>query len=287
MRKLLTAILIILSTNSFAQIDANGNPVFNSITVKEEVVKNYTLSSNYYTLSNNISNKNSSVFISKKPSLDEIENAAINLPSDFFIIMNGRSMSNMIMLMNYPSRKLVVYNVSNGKQTEFDCKLKGDITENRANEIVKEQYDSKAKIESGVLTFNSKKLNIISNDSIKASIIELIEKEKLNDAAGKDIKLLSKEDLRKIVVEESKEGGKLDFLTEIKGKEMEGVQIKKGVFSTLGSIALYKWGKANFELGVNTIEDALEFWAEYKGRKPNEREIGYITMGFNKELEKD
>jgi Tfp pilus assembly pilus retraction ATPase PilT len=37
---------------------------------------------------------------------------------------------------------------------------------------------------------------------------------------------------------------------------------------------------------VNTVEDALEFWTEYKGQPANQREIGYITKGFNKELDK-
>ncbi len=113
-----------------------------------------------------------------------------------------------------------------------------------------------------------------------------MKKQKLNIGDSSSVKILSKEELKKIVLTESKEGGRLDFFTEIKGHEMDGIQIKPGLFDSKIGIALYKWGRANFDLGVNTIEDALEFWAELKGRQPNQREKDYIKLGFNKELEK-
>ena len=96
----------------------------------------------------------------------------------------------------------------------------------------------------------------------------------------------SKKELEIFVLNETKEGGKLDFFTEIKGKEYDGVQIKQGVFTTKGSIALYKWGRANFDIGVNTIEDAYSIFSKFKNRKLNEKEKAYIKMGFNKEWEK-
>ncbi len=79
---------------------------------------------------------------------------------------------------------------------------------------------------------------------------------------------------------------RLDFFTGIKGHEMEGILVKKGVFSTRLGVALYRWGRGNFELGTSTVEDAMEYWEAYKGRAANQREKDYIKMGFNKELEK-
>lgn len=99
-------------------------------------------------------------------------------------------------------------------------------------------------------------------------------------------KLLTKQEIKNFVLTESKEGGKLDFFTEIKGHEYDGIQVKPGVYDTKLGIALYKWGRANFEIGTNKIEDAFEFWTEHKGRTINEKEKVYIKMGFNKELEK-
>jgi hypothetical protein len=269
MKKILTVLLLFVATQTFSQTDHNGNPVFNSVTTSEDTLKDFQFISNYYTLKNNIDN-----------------NAAISLPSDFFLITNGQNIINMVMIINQPSRKFIVINPTTGKQSEFDCSIKGDITENRATEIIKENYDPKAKVNGSKLYFNGKKLKIISNQEIKSNVLGLIEKQKLNVGDSSNVKILTKEELRKIVLTESKEGGKLDFFTEIKGHEMDGIQIKPRLFETKIGIALYKWGRANFDLGVNTVEDALEFWAEFKGRQPNQREKDYITLGFTKALEK-
>lgn len=286
MRKLLTVLLLLLASQAFSQIDKNGNPVFNSVTTDEETINDFHLISNYYTLKNNIADKTSSVFISDSPTLDQIEQAATDLPSDFFVIRKDSAVMNMIMLRTKPAREYFVINMATGKDQQFPCTLAGDITENRAREIVEERYDQKAKIKGHHLFFNGKKLRIISNADIRKDVLALAEKQLLSKGQSSNIKLLSKDDLRKIVLAESKEGGKLDFFTEIKGHEYDGVQVKPGVFSTKLGVALYKWGRANFELGINTVNDALQLWEEHKGRPANQREAAYITMGFNRELEK-
>jgi hypothetical protein len=92
--------------------------------------------------------------------------------------------------------------------------------------------------------------------------------------------------LKSYVLKETKKGGKLDFFTPIKGKEYESVQVKPGVLDTKIGMALYKWGKANFDLGLNKLEDAYAIFSEYKGRELNQKEKDYIKMGFNRELDK-
>ncbi len=286
MNKILTLIFLLIATKNLSQTDKNGNPIFNSVTTKEETVKDFQFSSNYYTLKTNIENKKSSVYISDSPTLKEIESASINLPSDFFIITKKQGVLNLIMLQNYPKRLFFVINMETRKQNEYPCSIKGDITENRANEIIKEKYDVEAKIKGNKLFFNNKKLTIISTEEIREAVLNLIETENLVVGDSSVIKILTKEELKSLVLTESKEGGKLDFFTEIKGHEYDGLQIKPGLFTTKLGLALYRWGRANFELGVNTIDDALIFWKEYKGREANQKEIDYITKGFNKELEK-
>ena len=286
MNNLCTFLMILLLLNLFSQTDKNGNPVFNSITLSEEKMTDYQLNTNYYTIDNNVNNKNSSVFISDNPTLDQIEKFATRLPSDFFLIVKNNSPINMIMIVDNPEKKYFVINPSNGVNKKFDCTIIGDITENRANEIIDKKYDSKAKIEGYKLYFNNKEFTIISNNEIKKGIVKLITDEKLNEGKESDLKIADKALLRKMVIDESKVGGKLDFFTEIKGHEMDGIQVKKGLFTTKQGVALYKWGRSNFEIGVNTADDVLEIWEEIKGRKANQREIDYIKMGFNKELEK-
>jgi len=284
MKKITIIILTILSLGQvFAQSDKNGNPVFNSVSTGEKPIDNFLLISNYYTLKNNIENKQSSVFISEKPTLDQIEKASINLASDFFIMTKESKMVVMVMLQNDPKREFMTIVMSNKQQSTFPCKLTGDITENRANEIIKEKYDSTATIDNGKLKFNGKEFVIISNQKIEEAVLTLIKQEKLDKKKPSDIVLPSKKELKNYILTETKEGGKLDFFTEIKGKEFDGVQIKQGVFTTQQSVALYKWGRACYDLGVNTIEDVYEIYSEFKQKALNQRDKEYIKMGFDKE----
>jgi len=286
MKKITIIILTILSLGQvFAQSDKNGNPVFNSVSTSEKSIDNFLLISNYYTLKNNIENKQSSVFISEKPTLDQIEKASINLASDFFIMTKESKMVVIIMLQNDPKREFITIIMSNKQQSTFPCKSNGDITENRANEIIKEKFDTTATIENGKLKFNGKEFVIISNEEIEDVVLTLIKKEKLDKKKPSDIIMPSKKELRNYILTETKESGKLDFFTEIKGKEFDGVQIKQGVFTTKQSVALYKWGRACYDLGVNTIEDVNEIYSEFKQKELNQRDKEYIKMGFDKEWE--
>ena len=70
MIKFLTILLMLAASQGFSQTDNNGNPVFNSISLSEDTIKDFSLLVNYYTLKNNIENKNSSpVFLTGSPKL--------------------------------------------------------------------------------------------------------------------------------------------------------------------------------------------------------------------------
>jgi hypothetical protein len=286
MKNIITIFAILIFGTIYSQTDQNGNPVFNSIITSEQVFDEYDLVSNYYTLENNIENKNSSVYISENPTLDKVEKFATELPSDFFLITKNQQMLNMILIISKPKMTFVVMDMATNKQSEYNFKLRGDITENRANEIIKINYDTDAEIKRGKLYFNNKKFRIISNADINKAVLSLINKEELGKSNSSEVKILSQEELKKIILIETKEGGKLDYFTEIKGQEYDGIQIKPGVFSTKLGMALYQWGRANFENGVNTLEDAYKIFSEFKERELNQREKEYIKLGFNKELEK-
>jgi hypothetical protein len=286
MKYIISLVLLFSITATYAQKDKNGNPVFNSITTNTESINDFQLLSNYYTLKNNIENSGSSVYINDKPSLKDIEKAAIELPSDFFLILKKSQMVALILILNKPERSFLVVDPGTGNKTNYLCALQGDISENRANEIIKEAYDPNATIKEDKLFFNNKGLTIIKNTAIKEQVVRLIDQNKLTLNASSKTTVLSKEDLKAMILKESKEGGKMDFFTEIKGHEYDGLLIKPGLFATKGEIALYKWGRANFEFGVNTVEDALAIWAEFKERPANTREANMITKGFNKDLEK-
>ena len=101
-----------------------------------------------------------------------------------------------------------------------------------------------------------------------------------------ETKKLSQEEIKAFILVETKEGGKLDFFTAIKGKEYNGSQVKPGLIMTNIEMALYKWGKANFDLGVENIETALKIFEEHKGSKLNRRENEIIPMGYRNDLVK-
>ena len=94
------------------------------------------------------------------------------------------------------------------------------------------------------------------------------------------------QDLKRQVLAETKEGGKLDYFTPIKGHEYDGVQIKPGLFSTKLGVALINWGTANYKAGIANVDDAFSIFSEYKGRKINDREKEYIRKGFYRDLDK-
>lgn len=216
MTKYLSIFITFISLNLFCQTDKNGNPVFNSITVSEEKTQDYQLNTNYYTLANNINNKNSSVFVNENPTLNEVETFATKLPSDFFLIMKDNSPINMVMIVDKPKKVFFIINPSNGSSENFPCDISGDITENRANEIIKLNYDKNAKLNGNILSFNNKTFKVISNDEIKTKVKNLITEKKLNEGSPSKIKLADKGMLKKIILDESKEGGKLDFFSPIK-----------------------------------------------------------------------
>lgn len=287
MKILLPIFFALLSIiQSFGQNDKNGNPVFNSIITGEKELKKCLVISNYYTLNNNIENKLSSAYISETPSLYEIEKAATELASDFFILTKESKIIAMVVLQELPKREFMSILMNSKKQDFYPCNLKGDITENRANEILNENYDSTATIENGILTFNNKEFKIISKKEIEKATLELIQENRLHKKTPSEIIMPSQNQLKEFIIEETKEGGKTDFFTEIKGHENDGIQVKPGVFSTKLGIALYQWGRACFDLGVNTVEDAYEIFAEIKERELNRKEKDYIKLGFFKELEK-
>jgi len=94
------------------------------------------------------------------------------------------------------------------------------------------------------------------------------------------------QELKKQVLAETKEGGRLDFFTAIKGHEYDGVQVEPGVFTTKLGLALMNWGKGSHEMGILNVEDTFLIFSEYKGRKINEREKEYIRMGFTRGSDK-
>ncbi|MGL1935346.1 MAG: hypothetical protein OCD01_10005 [Fibrobacterales bacterium] len=138
MKILLLAVLMLLVSCAGHRntTDSNGNPIFNSISFNVENFEGYSISQNYYTILNNIHNPNSSVFISKTPTVDDVWNFSTSLPSYFWVITKGATVIKMISLNqtlegSKSNWNWHVVDVINGTQGEFTAHFKGHLTEHR------------------------------------------------------------------------------------------------------------------------------------------------------------
>ena len=287
MKSILTFVASLVFLQCFSQSESEQKYLFNSVMVSEDTMPTASIAAHYYTLRNNIDNKASSVYISDRPTIEQILDAAIKLPSDFFLINKAGVMLYMLKIENNPERKFVLLTPPYMEKKELKCALKGEISENRATELIKEKYDPSARIEGQTLYFGGKKLKIISNQEIKSKVHELIKREKLIDPSIANARVLNATELRSLILSQSQKGGQLDFFSQIKGKEYDKAQLKPGVNTTNISKALYTWAKAVSDLGVTSVDDAISIYTEFKkGEEPNGREQDYIRMGFAKTLEK-
>lgn len=287
MKTTLLFIITLLCASVTAQTDKHGNPVFNSVITAEETKGDLTLVSNYYTLRNNIENKGSSVYVDEHPTPDDVISSAKQLPSEFYLVAKNQKAVAMLMVQLYPKKEIMLMYPATMESKTFPLAANGDIAQSRAEEIISQKYDAAAFIKDGVLTFNKKTYTIIPTEKTKEQVLQLIESQNLHSAKPSQMQVMTQSEIKAFITQETAAGGKLDFFTPIKDIEYNSVQIKPGVFSTNIGIALYKWGRANFDLGINTVEDAYALFATIKGRALNPSETEYIKLGFNKELEKE
>lgn len=207
----------ILTATLFAQVDKNGNPVFNSELISEEKFELFELSSSYYTINNNINNKASSVYVSDQPTVEAYITFARNLPATFFIVHKGEKVICMIMLLqkNDNGKTSLTYNLygPNSKNAiEVPCNVWGEINEKRAQELLKLHVDTAAAIielpnNGKGLLFNGITYSIQPYEKLKTEILAIADQitGSKQEQGGNSIEAFIKK--------ESVAGGKLDFYT--------------------------------------------------------------------------
>ncbi|QEC78509.1 hypothetical protein [Mucilaginibacter ginsenosidivorax] len=94
-------------------------------------------------------------------------------------------------------------------------------------------------------------------------------------------------DVKNKILAESKDGGRFDFWTPIKGHEYDGQRIQTGastkdnIYATNREIAVIKWAYALSKSGIKK-SDIIGFYEELKGRKIRSDEITLIDFGIKK-----
>ena len=182
MKKIAFLVFAALTLNIFGQTDKNGNPVFNNDIISEEKIDNFELTSGYYNIKENISNKKSSVFVSEKPTLDDYLNFSRDLPSYCFIIHRGEKVIGMIILLqtNKGSKTTLNYKInfpSTGKRIEQPCNVWGEISEKRVSELESIKVDKESNImelgNGNLYFFNGVGYRIQPYDKLKAEVDEI------------------------------------------------------------------------------------------------------------------
>jgi len=239
MKKASTLLLVFFVwTNVFAQTDQYGNPIFNNELISEEKLDNFELTSSYYNIKENISNKKSSVYMNDNPTLDDYLKFAKELPSNFFIVHKGQNAMLMIMpiMTNEDGKATLSYNIvnpNNGKSMRVPCNVFGEITEKRVDELLALKIDSTAKIvamPSGKsFLFNGVAYKIQPYDQLKAEVIELVKQLiNLEEEIKDPIAYIKKATI----------GGPLDFNKKLE-KEEQSLFLYDGVAYNKKNFAIY------------------------------------------------
>jgi hypothetical protein len=181
MRALLLPLFLLLALAGKAQTDPTGNLVFNSVTLEVDSFSGCELTFNYYTLQDNIDSRSSSVFIAEKPSLNQIEAAAVKLPAHFFVLTRKGQVVSRVMLTEEPKRQYLVTDFSTGEPRSFPCALTGDLPEERVLELLDLGWDPGAKRTGNNFYFNGKTFSILPADQLKADVRKLIAAQKLTE----------------------------------------------------------------------------------------------------------
>ena len=294
MKKIIISLLFVaFAFNAIAQTDKNGNPVFNSITISEEKFEKYSLSSNYYTLTNNIENPSSSVFINAKPTDKQVIDASLKLMPYFFVVTNQNKASYMILIITDPNSSIPKYKIASleiakNKWTNFVLKTDGEIAEHRSNELIKNPFKTyvATRLDNGKFTYADNSYKILNFSDLKMEIIKLIDSKKLYDTKAKSgVTFLpdNYEDLKKFVIEESKNNGKFDFWTKIK-KDGKSSYNEGGTFFNPTEFSQYLWGISLSKVGIKTMDDVAQIYEELKGIKMTEQQKEIIEYGFKKQM---
>jgi hypothetical protein len=271
-------------TNVFGQTDKNGNPIFNSDLISEEKFDNFELTSSYYNIKENISNRKSSVYVSDNPTLDDYIKFSRDLPATFFIAHKGQTVICMIMLLqkNDNGKTTLSYNIVNPntkKSIQVPCNVWGEINEKRADELLKLKVDTSSVVidlpnNGKGLLFNDIAYRIQSFDKLKAEIIEIVNQITSGGKPTEEIK-----DPGEYIKKETI-GGKLDFNKALE-KETTPFFLYDGIAYSKKDFAIYLWGKKVKTLGISSAKKASKLWEEIYNRELTSPEKKALEKGFD------
>lgn len=266
--------IFLTGSNLYAQFDKNGNPIFNSEKIENFTLENVEIISSYYTIKDNIDNRQSSVFINENPTSDDYWNFSSKLPSYYFMIVDKGNIKGMLMLIPKSEDDSFFYNVvipDKNESFQIPSKLKGKITENRAKELIGIKK-TKAIINDGVLQFNNKDFQILKYKDVIEEVKNIVKEKFIDDHHDEN------STLENYIKTESK-GGKLDFKNTV--EKYEGAFINfNGIMYNKKDFAILMWGAAVKKTGITELNKAQSLWQEINERNLTAPELKALQKGF-------
>ena len=269
---------------AMAQTDRQDSPVFNSVELEEVAYEGFSITSGYYTIANNIDNRQSSAFISDAPSLEEYIYFARHQPSYYFLVHRQREVIRMIILQQQVRSEqsqfsYTVINPASGLRTQMPSQLSGELTQLRAKELTMSQVDPSAQQLNSETDawclFNQVRYPVQSFEAVRQEVVALAQQ-----LVGKTRS--QTEELKEYIRTETI-GGTLDFEVAL-AKEPRQYFSRDGVVYNKSNFSVLLWGGAVRMLGMPSVENAMLLWEEIQQRPLTRPESQALKEGFAEEV---
>ncbi len=262
-----------------AQTDRD-TPVFISQEIDDVDYGSFSLNTSYYTIANNINNRQSSAFISDAPSSGEYLYFAQHQPSYYFLVHRQRSVLAMILLDQRTSAQqsgfsYTIVNPANGHRREVPSRLVGQLTQQRAQELTTDALVSPAIFLNDTLCqLSGADYSVLALSKVQQEVVTLT-RHLLGLAQGKTDEL--EEYIRAETV-----GGSLDFNIALDQEPQQRFS-RHGIVYNKARFSVLLWGGAVRMLGLRSIENARTLWEEIQRRPLTQPEWSALRTGFQEQ----
>jgi hypothetical protein len=181
MKNVIFILLVFLKLSAGAQTK-RATQVF-TVEIMTEQVDSFLLGAYYIPLERNIKSDSSEFFVSKNPTKDELLKATVKVPSENFAV-STLTYATYQLSINREGKGLVVTaeNIYNHRKTNYPLNIKGDISENRALEIIQNKLGGEPELskKKDKLKFYGKSFSVYSHNDLKKEVIKVIVANRLN-----------------------------------------------------------------------------------------------------------
>ncbi len=269
----------IVSFGVAAQTERADAPVFISRDIDDVDHGSFSIHTSYYTIDNNIDNRQSSAFISDIPSPDEYLYFAQHQPSYCFLIHRQRSV--LAMVLFHPKHKTtgpdfayVIVNPASGHRREVPSRLVGQLTEQRAEELATQLVPAAKQPNDTLLQLGKTDYSVLPFAQVRQEVATLarhflrIEQGKADELEG--------------YIRTETVGGTLDFATALASEPQQRF-FRHGTVYDKARFSVLLWGGAVRMLGLRSVESARTLWEDIRQRSLTLPEWQALRDGFQEQ----